>query len=98
MAAKEVSTQEIDVEELNVTSAVLMGAAHHYGNHCKTKNDAFMQCRTESKDPRKCLKEGKEVKINGVDPNNMLVGSMRLFNTSIRYIYIICSHFFHPHR
>ena len=63
MAAKVVSTQELDVE-LNVTSAVLMGAAHHYGNHCKTKNDAFMQCRTESKDPRKCLKEGKEVKIN----------------------------------
>lgn len=61
MAAKEVSTQELDVEELNITSAVLMGAAHHYGNHCKTKNDAFMQCRTESKDPRKCLKEGKEV-------------------------------------
>ncbi|XP_041379474.1 LOW QUALITY PROTEIN: NADH dehydrogenase [ubiquinone] 1 alpha subcomplex subunit 8-like [Gigantopelta aegis] len=39
-----------------------MGAAHHYGTYCKTKNDAFMQCRIEGNDPRKCLQEGKESK------------------------------------
>jgi NADH dehydrogenase (ubiquinone) 1 alpha subcomplex subunit 8 len=53
--------ESLNVEELNVTSAVLMGAAHHYGSYCKDKNDAFMRCRIEGKDPRKCLKEGKEV-------------------------------------
>ena len=59
--ATEVPSQALDVEELNVTSAVLMGAAHHYSNHCKKQNEVFMDCRIESKDPRKCLPEGKAV-------------------------------------
>ena len=50
---------DLDAEELNVTSAVLMGAAHHYGRHCERPNEAFMECRTDSKDPRKCLAEGE---------------------------------------
>lgn len=53
--------QDLNVEEVNVTSAVLVGAAHHYGNFCRKQNDKFMDCRTEGKDPRKCLNEGKEV-------------------------------------
>lgn len=61
--ASEVTFEELDVEELNVTSAVLTGAAFHYGTHCRDKNDAFMRCRYDKKDPRKCLEEGKQVKI-----------------------------------
>ena len=61
MAASSVPDQQLSVEELQVTSAVLMGAAHHYGEHCKKENEAFMDCRIESKDPRKCLNEGREV-------------------------------------
>ncbi len=61
MAASSVPDQQLNVDELQVTSAVLMGAAHHYGAHCKKENEAFMECRIESKDPRKCLREGREV-------------------------------------
>lgn len=65
--AKEVTAQELDVEELDVTSAVLVGAAHHYGRYCGVQNDAFMKCRIEQKDPRKCLQEGREVTKCGLD-------------------------------
>ena len=60
--AAEVSWQDLEVEELKVTSAVLTAGAHHYGKFCKAKNDAFMECRMLGNDPRKCLKEGKEVR------------------------------------
>lgn len=61
MAASSVPDQQLNVEELQVTSAVLIGAAHHYGEYCKKENEAFMDCRIESKDPRKCLDEGRVV-------------------------------------
>ena len=73
--ATEVSSKDLDVEELNVTSAVLMGAAHHYGNHCKKQNETFMECRIESKDPRKCLQEGAEVTKCAVDFFRKVKGS-----------------------
>ena len=55
------TAQDLEAEELNVTSAVLMGAAHHYGKFCEPSNEAFMDCRTDSRDPRKCLAEGRAV-------------------------------------
>lgn len=57
----EIPAEQLDVEELKVTSAVLVGAAHHYGEYCRKENDAFMNCRIDTKDPRKCLEEGKNV-------------------------------------
>ncbi|XP_065843225.1 NADH dehydrogenase [ubiquinone] 1 alpha subcomplex subunit 8-like [Oscarella lobularis] len=54
-------TSPLNVEELNVTSAVLVAAAHHYGQACRVENDAFMKCRQEKKDPRACLEEGRRV-------------------------------------
>ena len=60
--ASEVPWQDLEVEELKVTSAVLTAGAHYYGQFCKAQNDAFMECREYGKDPRKCLKEGKEVR------------------------------------
>ena len=48
-------------EQVNVSSAVLKAAAHHYGSQCDKANKEFMLCRWEEKDPRKCLEEGKKV-------------------------------------
>ena len=59
--AASVKPQDLDVKELEVTSAVLMGGAHHFGSYCEKQNEDFMECRVEHKDPRKCLKEGKAV-------------------------------------
>ena len=56
-----ITTEQLEVEELKVTSAVLVGAAHHYGAYCAKENDTFMECRIDHKDPRKCLEEGKKV-------------------------------------
>lgn len=56
-----ITAEQLEVEELKVTSAVLVGAAHHYGAYCTKENDTFMECRIDHKDPRKCLEEGKKV-------------------------------------
>lgn len=53
--------EELEVQQVNVSSAVLKAAAHHYGSQCDKPNKEFMLCRWEEKDPRKCLQEGKEV-------------------------------------
>lgn len=56
-----ITAEQLEVDELKVTSAVLVGAAHHYGAYCGKENDTFMECRIDHKDPRKCLEEGKKV-------------------------------------
>ncbi|XP_013859303.1 NADH dehydrogenase [ubiquinone] 1 alpha subcomplex subunit 8 [Austrofundulus limnaeus] len=53
--------EELKVDEVKVSSAVLKAAAHHYGSQCDKPNKEFMLCRWEEKDPRKCLQEGKMV-------------------------------------
>ena len=47
--------------QVNVSSAVLKAAAHHFGSQCDAPNKEFMLCRWEEKDPRKCLEEGRKV-------------------------------------
>lgn len=47
--------------QINVSSAVLKAAAHHYGSQCDKPNKEFMLCRWEEKDPRKCLNEGRKI-------------------------------------
>lgn len=62
MPTVEVPTlQELNVDEIKVSSAVLKAAAHHYGSQCDKPNKEFMLCRWEEKDPRKCLEEGRKV-------------------------------------
>eukprot|EP00061_Rhincodon_typus_P015877 g43799.t1 len=61
------SLQELNVQEVNVSSAVLKAAAHHYGSQCDKPNKEFMLCRWEEKDPRKCLQEGKKVNECALD-------------------------------
>uniref|UniRef100_A0A8D0DME5 NADH dehydrogenase [ubiquinone] 1 alpha subcomplex subunit 8 n=1 Tax=Salvator merianae TaxID=96440 RepID=A0A8D0DME5_SALMN len=55
------TSEELEVQEVNVSSAVLKAAAHHFGSQCDKSNKEFMLCRWEEKDPRKCLDEGKAV-------------------------------------
>ncbi|XP_041530808.1 NADH dehydrogenase [ubiquinone] 1 alpha subcomplex subunit 8 [Microtus oregoni] len=55
------TVEELKVEEVKVSSAVLKAAAHHYGAQCDKANKEFMLCRWEEKDPRRCLQEGKLV-------------------------------------
>uniref|UniRef100_UPI00358DE609 NADH dehydrogenase [ubiquinone] 1 alpha subcomplex subunit 8 n=1 Tax=Myxine glutinosa TaxID=7769 RepID=UPI00358DE609 len=58
---------ELKVEEVKVSSAVLKAAAHHYGAKCDAPNKAFMLCRWEEKDPRRCLDEGRQVNVCALD-------------------------------
>uniref|UniRef100_A0A0A9WYK5 NADH dehydrogenase [ubiquinone] 1 alpha subcomplex subunit 8 n=1 Tax=Lygus hesperus TaxID=30085 RepID=A0A0A9WYK5_LYGHE len=54
--------EELTVQEVNVSSAVLRAASFHLGKYCENVNNEFMLCRAENgKDPRKCLQEGKAV-------------------------------------
>ena len=69
------TAKDLDAEEVNVTSAVLMGAAHHYGKYCDVPNETFMECRTQTKDPRKCLAEGREVTRCALDFFRAVKGS-----------------------
>ena len=61
------SLEELDVQEVTVSSAVLKAAAHHYGSQCDRPNKEFMLCRWEEKDPRKCLREGRQVNQCALD-------------------------------
>ena len=59
--AENIGDEELDVEELDVTSAVLMAGAHHLGKQCDDDFKKFMACRYDTRDPRKCLEEGRKV-------------------------------------
>ncbi|KAL2298177.1 hypothetical protein Nmel_017140 [Mimus melanotis] len=61
------SLEELDVQEVAVSSSVLKAAAHHYGSQCDRPNKEFMLCRWEEKDPRKCLTEGRKVNQCAID-------------------------------
>ncbi|XP_038012376.1 NADH dehydrogenase [ubiquinone] 1 alpha subcomplex subunit 8 isoform X1 [Motacilla alba alba] len=61
------SLEELNVQEVAVSSSVLKAAAHHYGSQCDRPNKEFMLCRWEEKDPRKCLWEGRQVNQCAID-------------------------------
>ena len=56
-----VDPKDLEVEELDATSAVLTAAAHALGKYCDEDFKDFMGCRYVTKDPRQCLEEGKLV-------------------------------------
>ncbi|KAJ8035676.1 NADH dehydrogenase [ubiquinone] 1 alpha subcomplex subunit 8 [Holothuria leucospilota] len=53
--------EEYSFPEVPLTSASLISAGHHLGRQCDKANKEFMLCKAEEEDPRKCLREGKEV-------------------------------------
>lgn len=58
-----VNEEDLKIDEAEVTSALLLAGSFHYGSYCKKQNDAFMKCRNEGRDPRKCLKQGHQVLV-----------------------------------
>ncbi len=56
-----IDPKDLEVEELDITSSVLVAAAHHLGKFCEEDFKDFMGCRYVTKDPRQCLEEGKLV-------------------------------------
>ncbi|KXS18348.1 hypothetical protein M427DRAFT_96058, partial [Gonapodya prolifera JEL478] len=50
-----------EVKEVGATSAALETASFFLGAHCKDVNEDFMLCKSESADPKHCLKEGRRV-------------------------------------
>merc|ERR1712168_18787 len=55
------SIEELTVPEINISHVFLRAAAFHMGKECEKQNNEFMLCTNEEDDPRKCLKEGREV-------------------------------------
>jgi len=53
--------EELNVTEVNLSSAALRAGAFHLGKACEYENNEFMLCRQELDDPRKCINEGKAV-------------------------------------
>lgn len=61
------SDAELTVEEVPVGTPYLMAGAPHMGKYCEAQNNEFMLCRSENKDPRKCLDDGKVVTACAMD-------------------------------
>ncbi|XP_077286372.1 NADH dehydrogenase [ubiquinone] 1 alpha subcomplex subunit 8 [Arctopsyche grandis] len=61
------TVEELTVPEVNLSTNTLRAASFHLGKYCESKNNEFMLCRDELKDPRKCLKEGREVTSCSLD-------------------------------
>ncbi|ESN99574.1 hypothetical protein HELRODRAFT_84162 [Helobdella robusta] len=59
--------EDLQVEELKLSSAPLRAGAHHFGKYCDNQCKEFMLCNEEEKDPRKCLNEGKNVTKCGLE-------------------------------
>ena len=55
------SDAELDVQEVPLGTPYLKASAMHLGKYCEAQNNEFMLCRTETGDPRACLKDGREV-------------------------------------
>lgn len=53
--------KELTVQELNIGWPFLQAAAFYVGKACETQNNEYMMCRAETKDPRKCVQEAKDV-------------------------------------
>lgn len=51
------------VKEIGATSAPLLSAAYFIGARCRSYNDDYMQCKTESygRGELDCMKEGRKV-------------------------------------
>ncbi len=70
--------EELEVPEIKMTAVPLLAAALHMGKFCDQQSKVFqfvwsilfsqefMLCNQEHHDPRKCLKEGKEVTSCGL--------------------------------
>lgn len=61
------SAEELKVQEINLSTPFLKAGAIHFGKYCDEQCKEFMLCRYEENDPRRCIKEGKDVTACGLD-------------------------------
>ncbi|XP_074652521.1 NADH dehydrogenase [ubiquinone] 1 alpha subcomplex subunit 8-like [Tubulanus polymorphus] len=59
--------EELEFPEINVSTPGLRAASYHFGKYCDGQSKEFMLCVSEENDPRKCIKEGKEVTRCGIE-------------------------------
>ena len=57
----DVSWESLKYEELPVSSAPLISAGQMLGVACRVESQDFQVCKRETKDPRRCLDQGKAV-------------------------------------
>jgi len=55
------SYEELEVQEIELSTPFLRAGSFHLGKECEAENNEFMLCKTEERDPRKCIREGKLV-------------------------------------
>ncbi|XP_076300487.1 NADH dehydrogenase [ubiquinone] 1 alpha subcomplex subunit 8 [Lasioglossum baleicum] len=55
------SDEELTVQEITVSYPLLQAASFYIGKKCEWSNNEFTLCKQETKDPRKCINEGKNV-------------------------------------
>lgn len=53
--------EELQTEEIPLSTAALKAGAFHYGKVCEYDNNEYVLCKREFNDPRKCINEGKAV-------------------------------------
>ncbi|CAF1252083.1 unnamed protein product [Rotaria magnacalcarata] len=59
--------EELECPVINVSSPALRAGSFHLAKYCDLQFKEFMLCRQEEQDPRKCIKEGKEVSLCSID-------------------------------
>lgn len=53
--------EELQQEEVPLSTAALKAGAFHFGKTCEYENNEFVLCKRELNDPRQCISEGKAV-------------------------------------
>lgn len=61
------SDEELGNLEIPLSHNYLVTSAMWLGKYCDNQCKEFMLCRSEEKDPRKCLKEGQDVTACGLE-------------------------------
>lgn len=61
------SDEELNVKEIPLTFNYFLSSAMWLGKYCDNQSKEFMLCRKEEKDPRKCLKYGRDVTACGLE-------------------------------
>ncbi|CAF4208433.1 unnamed protein product [Rotaria socialis] len=59
--------EELECPVVNISSPALRAGSFHLAKYCDSQFKEFMLCRQEEQDPRKCVKEGKEVSLCSID-------------------------------
>lgn len=57
------SREELDVPDVPITGVALKAAAFHLGFYCEEQRNAYVLCKNEENDPRKCIREGRDVSL-----------------------------------